>query len=106
MDSLNGQTALITGASRGIGRAIAVLLAQAGAKIVIHYNRNREAAVSVSKEIGGATLLQADLQSRKEIDSLVSELGETRLDILVNNAGFFVTIRLPPRSTLFPYTML
>jgi len=49
MDSLNGQTALITGASRGIGRAIAVLLAQAGAKIVIHYNRNRDAALSASK---------------------------------------------------------
>jgi len=106
MDSLNGQTALITGASRGIGRAIAVLLAQAGAKIVIHYNRNREAAVSVSKEIGGATLLQADLQSRKEIDSLVSELGETRLDILVKNAGVWGPTPLGSTSPEWLDTML
>jgi 3-oxoacyl-[acyl-carrier protein] reductase len=87
MGNLNGQTALVTGASRGIGRAIAILLAQAGAKIVIHYNQNREAAESVAKEIGGATILQANLQSMQQIDRLVSALGETRLDILVNNAG-------------------
>ena len=87
MGNLNGQTALVTGASRGIGRAITVRLAKAGAKMVIHYNRNREAAESVAKEIGGATILQADLQSTKEIDRLVAEFGETKLDILVNNAG-------------------
>lgn len=106
MANLNGQTALITGASRGIGRAIALRLAQAGAKIVIHYNRNREAAESVAKEIGGATLLQADLQYTKEIDNLVAALGETPLDILVNNAGVWGPTPLGSTSLEWLDTML
>ena len=106
MSNLNGQTALVTGGSRGIGRAIAILLAEAGAKIVIHYNRNREAAESVAKEIGGGTLLQADLQSTKEIDNLVAALGETRLDILVNNAGVWGPTPLGSTSLEWLDTML
>lgn len=106
MGNLKGQTALVTGASRGIGRAITVRLAQAGAKMVIHYNRNREAAESVAKEIGGATILQADLQSTKEIDRLVAELGETKLDILVNNAGVWGPTPLGSTSLDWLNTML
>jgi len=106
MGNLNHQTALVTGASRGIGRAITVRLAQAGAKVVVHYNRNREAAESVAKEIGGATLLQADMQSTKEIDRLVAELGETKLDILVNNAGVWGPTPLGSTSLDWLNTML
>jgi NAD(P)-dependent dehydrogenase (short-subunit alcohol dehydrogenase family) len=106
MGNLNHQTALVTGASRGIGRAITVRLAQAGAKVVVHYNRNREAAESVAKEIGGATLLQADMQSTQEIDRLVAELGETKLDILVNNAGVWGPTPLGSTSLDWLNTML
>lgn len=74
--------------------------------MVIHYNRNREAAESVAKEIGGATILQADLQSTKEIDRLVAELGETKLDILVNNAGVWGATPLGSTSLDWLNTML
>jgi 3-oxoacyl-[acyl-carrier protein] reductase len=87
MSILQGQTALVTGGSRGIGRSIAVYLARAGARVIIHYHQNRAAAESVAREIGGAELLRADMASIKEIDDLVSSMGETRLDVLVNNAG-------------------
>jgi NAD(P)-dependent dehydrogenase (short-subunit alcohol dehydrogenase family) len=87
MSILQGQTALVTGGSRGIGRSIAVYLARAGARVLIHYHQNRAAAETVAREIGGAELLQADMGSIKKIDDLVSSMGETRLDILVNNAG-------------------
>jgi 3-oxoacyl-[acyl-carrier protein] reductase len=88
MSNLEGQIALVTGASRGIGRAVALQLAGAGAKVILHYHRNREAAESVAREIGGnVQLLRADLGSAKEIDVMVRSLGDTRLDILINNAG-------------------
>lgn len=87
MSSLQGQTALVTGGSRGIGRAIALHLARAGVRVVIHYHRNREAAESVAKEAGGAQLLQADLRSMKEVDQLARSLADMSLDILINNAG-------------------
>lgn len=89
MASLQGQTAFITGSSRGIGRAIALHLARAGARVVIHYHRNREAAESIANEVGGAQLVQADLRSTEEIDQMIRSLGDTRLDILINNAGLW-----------------
>jgi 3-oxoacyl-[acyl-carrier protein] reductase len=90
MQALQGQTALVTGASRGIGRAVALQLAKAGAELLLHYHSNQAAAQSVAKEIGGSSrLLQADLRSPTEIDALVHSLGDTRLDILVNNAGLW-----------------
>ena len=99
MQGLKGQTALVTGASRGIGRAVALQLAKAGAELLLHYHKNQAAAQSVLKEIGGsARLLQADLQSPKEIDSLVRSLGNTKLDILINNAACGDKLRWdPPR---------
>jgi len=88
MSLLQNQTALVTGGSRGIGRAIALQLASRGAQVLVHYHRNREAAESVVREIGGAaSILQADLRSPKEIDAMVHSLGRRELDILVNNAG-------------------
>ena len=64
MRMLEGKTALITGGSRGIGRAICLRLAKEGADIVLHYHRNRAAAEEVVASMGrGAKLVQADLGS-------------------------------------------
>lgn len=88
MSKLAGQVALVTGASRGIGRAVALLLARHGAEVLLHYNRNREAAEAVLREIGGhGRLLQADLRMPAEIDAMLDLVGTTPLDMLVNNAG-------------------
>jgi len=90
MSMLQGQTALVTGASRGIGRAIALHLANAGAEVIVHYHKNRAAAESVADQLGGAVrLVRADLRSPREIDALVSTLADVRLDILVNNAALW-----------------
>jgi 3-oxoacyl-[acyl-carrier protein] reductase len=82
--SLAGKTALVTGASRGIGRAIATELARAGAAVVIGYRSGAEEAEALAKEIGGRAL-QADVSVPEDAKRLVEEAGE--LDILVNNAG-------------------
>jgi NAD(P)-dependent dehydrogenase (short-subunit alcohol dehydrogenase family) len=90
MSFLEGQIALVTGASRGIGRAIALHLANEGAEIIVHYHKNRAAAESVAVELGGSVrLLQADLRSPREIDALAKALGDVHLDILVNNAALW-----------------
>jgi 3-oxoacyl-[acyl-carrier protein] reductase len=82
--SLDGKTALVTGASRGIGRAIAVELASAGASVVVGYRSGREEAESLAQEIGGRAV-QADVSAPDEAARLVADAGD--LDILVNNAG-------------------
>jgi 3-oxoacyl-[acyl-carrier protein] reductase len=82
--SLEGKTALVTGASRGIGRAIAVELAAAGAAVVIGYRSGREEADALATELG-ARAIQADVSSAEDAARLVEEAGD--LDILVNNAG-------------------
>lgn len=90
---LSNQTALVTGASRGIGRAVAQKLAAAGAKVAVHYHCNRAAAEETLNSLAGAghVMLQADVSDPAEVEKLVSaaiaQLG--RLDILVNNAGVF-----------------
>src|SRR5246127_2459356 len=90
MRLLEGQTALVTGSSRGIGRAIAIKLAAAGAEVLLHYHRNEAAAQSVAKEISGRSrLLKADLRSAKSITTMFETLAGTRLHILVNNAGIW-----------------
>jgi 3-oxoacyl-[acyl-carrier protein] reductase len=90
MSILEGQIALVTGGSRGIGRAVALQLAGAGAQVILHYHRNREAAESVAGQIGGSVrLLRADMRSPSEIDAMIRELGNTGLDILINNAGLW-----------------
>jgi 3-oxoacyl-[acyl-carrier protein] reductase len=82
--SLDGKTALVTGASRSIGRAIALELAGAGASVVVGYRSAGSEAEEVAKEAGGRAV-QADVSDPEAAAKLVEEAGE--LDILVNNAG-------------------
>ncbi len=82
--SLDGKTALVTGASRGIGRAIAVELAAAGASVVVSYNTGADDANALVAEIGGRAI-QADVSDAASAQALVEEAGA--VDILVNNAG-------------------
>jgi 3-oxoacyl-[acyl-carrier protein] reductase len=82
--SLEGKTALVTGASRGIGRAIAAELATAGADVVLGYRSGKDEAEALASEIGGQAL-EADVSSPDDAARLVEEAGD--VDILVNNAG-------------------
>jgi 3-oxoacyl-[acyl-carrier protein] reductase len=82
--SLDGKTALVTGASRGIGRSIAHELARAGAAVVVGYRTGREEGEALAQEIGGRAV-QADVSQPEDAARLVEEAGD--LDILVNNAG-------------------
>lgn len=88
-----GQVALVTGASRGIGRAIALSLASEGANVVVNYSSSSIAAEEVVAEItqagGSAIALQADVSKADQVDALINTTMEKwhRLDILVNNAG-------------------
>ena len=82
--SLEGRLALVTGASRGIGRAIAAELARAGASVVVGYRSGAEEAEALATEIGGRAV-QADVADPEQAARLVEEAGD--LDILVNNAG-------------------
>jgi 3-oxoacyl-[acyl-carrier protein] reductase len=82
--SLEGKTALVTGASRGIGAAVARELARAGAAVVVGYRAGGDEAEALAGEIGGRAI-QADVSSPEDAQRLVAEAGD--LDILVNNAG-------------------
>jgi 3-oxoacyl-[acyl-carrier protein] reductase len=89
MDDLSGKVALVTGASRGIGRAVALELARAGADIVVHYRTRAEQAREVETAIRSlgmeAKVVKADVSRTAEIERLVREAGQ--VDILINNAG-------------------
>jgi 3-oxoacyl-[acyl-carrier protein] reductase len=93
MVNLEGKTALVTGGSRGIGRAIVQTLARAGARVAFVYQANAQAAEQLVAELAGSKLTaaahQADVRNKDSADALVSKLVEEwgRLDILVNNAG-------------------
>lgn len=88
---LKGKLALVTGASRGIGAAIARRLADDGAEIIVHYGSGADEARAVAQDIsqrgGRAHLVQADLAAADGADQLLSGLTQTQIDILVNNAG-------------------
>ena len=89
---LEGKTALVTGASRGIGRATARLLSSAGAHVWINYNKSRSAAVELAEEIrrGGRScdMVQADVTREQDVEQMMRQIADASgLDILVNNAG-------------------
>ncbi|MEC0179990.1 SDR family oxidoreductase [Paenibacillus peoriae] len=99
MSKLEGKIALVTGASRGIGRSIALRLAQEGAVVAVHYGRRQHEAEEVVHKIeqsgGNAFTIGADISTLDGIHDLYASLdealeertGDHRLDILVNNAG-------------------
>jgi 3-oxoacyl-[acyl-carrier protein] reductase len=98
MARLDGKVAVVTGASRGIGAAIAKRLAADGAKVVVNYGRAAEAAQSVVAEItaagGTAVAVQADVADPAQVATLFQKTEEAfgpSVDILVNNAGVYVT---------------
>ncbi|WP_020620358.1 SDR family oxidoreductase [Paenibacillus daejeonensis] len=91
--SLRGKVAIVTGASRGIGRQIAIQLAQAGARVVVNYSASGGEAEDVVQAIieagGEAVAVQADISKMSELEKLFAEVDSRfgRLDILINNAG-------------------
>ena len=87
---LSGKTVLVTGASRGIGRATATLLAEAGATVGVHYHRNEATARELAAALGhGAQVFQADLADAQAAAGLFEDAVEAlgHVDVLVNNAG-------------------
>jgi len=98
---LEGKVSLVTGASRGLGRAIALRLASLGSKVAINYLASEQAAASLLKEIeaggGEAMLAKANVADAKEVRVMVREVVGRweKLDILVNNAGIVKDVLLP-----------
>jgi len=88
---MNGQTILVTGAAKRIGRGIALRLAREGARVAIHYDRSEAEARRTAEECGGAKLFRANLESVPQIQRMFADVEQRlgRLDGLVNNAARF-----------------
>jgi len=90
---LEGQIALVTGASRGIGKAIAISLAKEGAEVIVNYSSSLESANEVVSEInsigGKAYPIQADISNENSVNELIKTVLDknNKIDVLVNNAG-------------------
>jgi 3-oxoacyl-[acyl-carrier protein] reductase len=86
---LEGRRALVTGAGRGLGRALALGLAREGADVIVHYNRSREGAERVAGEIEQlgrrASTVQADITQLEQVEAMAERCGA--IDVLVNNVG-------------------
>lgn len=97
MSTLKEKVILVTGSSRGIGAAIAVQLAHAGAKVIVNYSGSKDAAEEVVSQIknngGDAIALQADVSKTAEVKTLFDDAIEHygKIDVLVNNAGIMIT---------------
>src|SRR6185369_13062911 len=90
IDDLKGKAVLITGASSGIGAALARAFAAQGSRLALHFNSHEQPAQALAKEIGGTpALVRGDLSKRGEAKRVVNEAAAALggLDILINNAG-------------------
>ena len=99
-DNFGGQRALVTGATSGIGRAVALQLASGGAEVLVHGRdaaRGAEAVQEITDAGGKASFVAADLTDPAQVQRLASEVGD--IDILVNNAGI---ARWAPTAALDP----
>ncbi|HEV7662353.1 MAG TPA: SDR family NAD(P)-dependent oxidoreductase, partial [Chloroflexota bacterium] len=91
--NLEGRVALVTGSARGIGRACALLLAEAGADVIVNYRANRAAGEAVAERIGQmgreTLLVQADTGQTQDVEAMVARALDKfgKVDILVSNAG-------------------
>jgi 3-oxoacyl-[acyl-carrier protein] reductase len=101
---LNEMVVLVTGASRGIGRAIAVAAAEAGATVIVNYHRSEAEATGLVEKLRGRGLtvegFKADVSSEAEVQSMFRFIRDRfgRLDVLVNNAGVMSSSLLPMTS--------
>ncbi|TXF87563.1 SDR family oxidoreductase [Neolewinella aurantiaca] len=100
MANLTDKVIIVTGSSRGIGKAVAVLLAKNGAKIVVNYSSSEEEAAETVDEIvsagGKAIAVKADVSKREEVTSLFDKSLEEfgKIDVLINNAGIMISRKL------------
>ena len=106
---INEKVAVITGGSRGIGKAVAIMLARKGAKIAVNYSSGADSADKVVSEIegaGGAAIkVKADVSKQREVQAMFQTVLERfgRVDILVNNAGTRpLTLRRAHHRAWFP----
>jgi len=95
MIRLNNKKALVTGGSRGIGKAVSLMLAEAGTDVALNYFKNKQAALDLKSEIEKkqrrCMIFKADLSQQEDAESMVEKINRSwgRLDILINNAGIW-----------------